>query len=122
MLPIKVRSAITASTIAAAALALGGSANAEPTSITAFNTFHVQNHGSLPNTPNPTLCLFEDNGAVYNTCADPINLDFDLPVTTSRDHTIAIRDYWQFTADTSFSCTGYAYRGTGQGTQGTSVS
>jgi hypothetical protein len=120
MLANKVRLAIIATT-AAAALASVGSANADPTSITAFNTFHVQNHGSLPNTPNPTLCLFEDNGAVYNTCADPVNLDFDLPVTTSRDHTIAIRDYWYFAAGGSFTCTGYAYPGTGPGVQGTSV-
>jgi hypothetical protein len=121
MLAIKIRSAIIAATIAAAAIASAGSANAEPISITAFNAFHIQNHGSLPNTPNPTLCLFEENGAVVNNCADPINLAFDLPVTTSRDHTIAVRDYWEFAAGTSFSCTGYAYPGTGQGVQGTSV-
>jgi hypothetical protein len=103
MLADKLRSAIIASTIAAAALAPMRSANAEPISITAFNTFHIQNHGSLPNTPNPTLCLFEENGAVVNNCADPINLAFDLPVTTSRDHTIAVRNYWQLTAGTCWN-------------------
>ncbi len=121
MLNAKDRIAIIASSIAAVALASMGNAKADPISITAFNTFHVQNHGPLPHTPNPTLCLFEDNGAVVNNCADPVNLAFDLPVDTSRDHTIAVRDFWQFAAGTSFTCTGYAYHGTGPGVAGTSV-
>jgi hypothetical protein len=108
MLANKIHSAIIASTIAAAGLASAGRANADPISITAFNTFHVQNHGPLPHTPNPTLCLFEDNGAVQNTCADPVNLDFNLPVSGVGLHTIIVHNFWQQTAGTSFYCTAYA--------------
>jgi hypothetical protein len=121
MLSVKDRIAIIASSIAAMALASVGNADADPISITAFNTFHVQNPGILPHTPNPYLCLDEDNGAVVNECGDPVNLAFDLPVNTSRDHTIAVRDYWRFDQGSSFTCRGYAYPGTGQGVQGTSV-
>lgn len=123
MLDVKDRIAIIASSIAAVSLASVGNANAEADyiSITAFNTFHVQNHGPLPHTPNPTLCLFEDNGAVVNNCAGPVNLAFDLPANTSHDHTIAVRDFWKFEAGASFTCTGYAYHGTGPGVVGTSV-
>ena len=103
------------------ALASVGNAEADPISITAFNTFHVQNPCCLPHTPNPYLCLEEDNGAVVNECGDPVNLAFDLPVNTSRDHTIAVRDYWQFEQGGSFTCKGYAYHGMGQGVEGTSA-
>jgi hypothetical protein len=100
--------AVFASAAATVALAAVGNAKAEEISITAFNTFHVQNHGSLPHTPNPYLCLFENNGAVQNTCEDTVNLDFDLPVSSTGDHTIVIRNFWEQTAGTSFTCTAYA--------------
>jgi hypothetical protein len=104
---LKGRIVVFASATAAMAFAAVGNANAEEVSITAFNTFHVQNHGSLPHTPNPYLCLFENNGAVQNTCADPVNLDFNLPVSSTGDHTIVIRNFWEQKAGTSFTCTAY---------------
>jgi len=108
MADVKCRIAVFASAAAAIALATVGNANAEEISINAFNTFHVQNHGSLAHTPNPSLCLFENNGAVQNACEDPVNLDFDLPVSSTGEHTIYIRNFWEQKAGTSFTCTAYA--------------
>lgn len=106
MLANNVRSAIVASTIAAAALAPVRSANAELVSINAFNNFHVE---EAPTTQpsNPYQCVFEDNGAVYNNCTgQKVTLDFNLPVSSEGEHTILIRDYWNWTA--SFNCIVYA--------------
>lgn len=105
---------VIASLIVAATVGSVVAANAESVSVSAFNSFHVQNHGSLPHTPNPYLCLYEENGAVVNNCKDPVNLAFDLPVNTSEVHTIAVRGYYKIATGTSFICTAYAYPGNGQ--------
>jgi hypothetical protein len=108
MLANNVRSAIIASTIAVAALAPIRSAKAELASINAFNNFHVEETPATPQTSNPYQCVFEDNGAVYNNCAYPVTLDFNLPVSSEGEHTIHIRNYWNQAAGTSFNCIVYA--------------
>ena len=54
MLDVRNCIAIIASTVTAALSTSLGNANADPVSVTAFNTFHVQNPpDTLQNTPNP---------------------------------------------------------------------
>ena len=108
MLANNVRSAVIASTIAAAALAPVRSANAQLVSINGFNNFHVEETPATPQTSNPYQCVFEDNGAVYNNSTYKVTLDFNLPVSTEGGHTIYIRNYWNHTAGTSFNCIVYA--------------
>jgi len=79
-------------------------------SINAFGSFHVQSATYLAWDPYP--CLTEDNGAVVNSCPLPVNLFFDLPIVTTGEKTITIRDYWNG-PDTfdPFNCVSYAYTG-----------
>ena len=106
MLANNVRSAIVASTIAAAALAPVRSAEAQVVSINGFNNFHVE---EAPTTQpsNPYQCMFEDNGAVYNHCTgQKVTIDFNLPVSSDGEHTVYVRDYWNWTVN--FNCIVYA--------------
>jgi|HubBroStandDraft_1064217.scaffolds.fasta_scaffold175812_2 hypothetical protein len=108
MLANNVRSALIASTIAAAALVPVRSADAELGSINGFNNFHVEETPATTQTTNPYQCVFEDNGAVYNNCTYQVTLDFNLPVHSVGSHTIHIRNYWNQAAGTSFNCIVYA--------------
>jgi hypothetical protein len=77
----------------------------------AFGAFHVQSATVL--TEDQYLCLTEDNGAVVNNCAGPVNLFFDLPIQTSGEKTITVQDYWNGPPNfVSFGCISYAYSGT----------
>jgi hypothetical protein len=108
MTHLKGRIVVFASVAAAVTLIAVGNASAEDVSINAFNNFHVEETPATPHTFNPCQCVFEDNGAVYNNCADKVTLDFNLPVTSVGEHTIYIRNYWTHTEGTSFNCIVYA--------------
>ena len=58
----------------------------------AFGSFHVQSPTVLGVDLYP--CLTEDDGAVVNQCAGPVNLFFNLPIKDMGKKMITIRDYW----------------------------
>jgi len=50
-----------------------------------------------------------------NKCQEPVSLEFDLPITSSGDHTILVQDYWYgWPNNTSFECESFAYAGEGR--------
>jgi hypothetical protein len=88
-------------------------------STTAFSAFHVEG----PIGSDPYTCLAEDNGAVVNNCTYAVSLEFDLPIDSSGEKTITVRDFWAGTdAENTFSCQSFAYTGTvGSSTVGSSA-
>ena len=87
-------------------------------STTGFSSFHVEqtsaNEFKTGQFDNAYDCLVESYGAVVNKCGYSVSLEFDLPITTSANHVITVQDYWYgWPNNTTFSCTSYAYAGTG---------
>jgi len=100
-------------------------AYAETLSATAFSAFHVEIN-TLTNYPgDPYLCLFENNGAVVNTCNYTVDLEFDIPIVSAGKKSITLLDGWSGlgTGSEQFSCQSFAYTGTeGSSTVGTNPS
>ncbi len=85
---------------------------AQARTVTGFASFHVEQLNV--NTSDDYLCLVENNGAVVNKCSGDVNLVFDLPIDNTGTHYITLQDYWGWpTGSPTFSCTAYAYNGTG---------
>jgi len=81
-------------------------------STTAFSAFHVEIN-TLTNYPgDPYLCLFENNGAVVNTCTYTVGLEFDLPIDTYDKKAIKVQNGWDAIYDQAGeSCQAFAYTG-----------
>jgi hypothetical protein len=90
-------------------------------STAAFGAFHAQSATVL--TEDQYLCLTEDNGAVVNNCAEPVNLFFDVQIDKAGEKTITLQDYWKSAGKfRSFQCVSYAYTGTmSSSTMGTTI-
>jgi len=98
----------------AAAIALAtGSVSVQARQTTGFASFRVFNPSQGTN---PYSCLVERSGAVMNNCPFDVTLVFGLMSDNVGVHSITVQSYWGSSA--SFSCTPYAYAGTGQGMQG----
>jgi hypothetical protein len=86
-------------------------------STTGFSSFHVEyqwtNEYKNATFDSPYDCLIENYGAVLNQCGQDVSLVFDLPITSSGNHTIQVQDYWYgWPGNTSFTCDAYSYAGT----------
>jgi hypothetical protein len=76
-------------------------------STTGFSAFHVE--APISSSEQPYTCLTENNGAVVNNCTYAVSLEFDLPIDTPGEKTIAVQNYWaESNAQESFGCTSYA--------------
>jgi hypothetical protein len=94
-------------------------------STTAYSAFHVEINTLTKYKGNPYLCLFEDNGAVVNTCKYTVDLEFDLPIDSTGTKNITVQDGWSGlgTGTEEFSCQSFAYSGsTGAGIVGSNPS
>jgi len=92
---------------------------------TAFSDFHVEVNTLTSYPGDPYLCLYENNGAVVNSCGYTVDLEFDLPIVSPGTKNIIILDGWAGlgTGSENFSCQSFAYTGTeGSSTVGTNVS
>lgn len=93
--------------LGAAVLATAASLPAQARSTTGYASFHVWNASQ-----NYYGCLKESFGAVWNNCTTPVSLVFDMPISTTGDHSVMILDYWDFPGGgQSFNCNSYAYDG-----------
>jgi hypothetical protein len=88
-------------------------AYARTRSTTAYSAFHVEINTLTNYSGDPYLCLFENNGAVVNTCDYTVDLEFDLPIDTTGAKTITVQDGWSGlgTGSEQFSCQVFAYSG-----------
>ena len=77
--------------------------------VTGFGSFHV----AWPVGNNPYTCLTYDSGAVVNSCAYAVDLQFDLP-SNAGNKSASVQNYW-FGApgNSTFNCYLVSYDGTG---------